>query len=138
MSSSPSMQSTSTAEQALLAQVKSYIDKGIVNAKIFSRLVQQTRGDIGWLIDLYISEWPAYQKAIDSACEQRDVEALLQAVHKFKGGSANLGAAQLVTICEQIETHLKNANLDAALELHQELTEAGHQFKQALETINHA
>lgn len=66
------------------------------------RQEMRARG-IDWLLDLYLRELPNYIREMMTALHANDGEQLYLAAHKFKGGSANLGADQVVNLCKLFE-----------------------------------
>ncbi len=80
------------------------------------RLEMRGRG-IDWLLDLYLRELPNYMREIKAALDANSAEDLYLAAHKFKGGSSNLGADQIVSLCRLFEILAKQANMDAAKQL---------------------
>jgi len=87
----------------------------LLDLRVIERLRQEQHGKgINWLIDLYLQELPNYLQAIDLALANQDGHALHLAAHKCKGGSANLGAQTLVSLCETLEQAAKAGQLHAA------------------------
>jgi HPt (histidine-containing phosphotransfer) domain-containing protein len=83
---------------------------------LLDNMRKEMRGrGIDWLLDLYLRELPNYLREIRGALEANRGEPLYLAAHKFKGGSSNLGAHQVVELCKLLEQlakqeHLKTAN----------------------------
>ncbi len=105
-----------------------------IDSKNLNVLRQEMKGrGIDWLIDLYLGELPNYTAELETAISNGDAESIYLAAHKFKGGSANLGALQIVELCKLIEKQAKENNLSAisvSMSYMQSLIE---RLKQALE-----
>ena len=56
------------------------------------------------IIDCYLEDAPTYIKNIAKAISQNDAAELRQASHTLKSSSATLGATNLATICQELET----------------------------------
>jgi HPt (histidine-containing phosphotransfer) domain-containing protein len=55
------------------------------------------------LIDLFLAEAPAVLAGLRRALSQGDRESVRRAAHRFKSGSANLGARDLADLCQALE-----------------------------------
>ncbi|WP_353571540.1 PAS domain S-box protein [Candidatus Albibeggiatoa sp. nov. BB20] len=105
----------------------------IVDSKSLDVLRQEMRGrGIGWLIDLYLGELPNYLAELESAVEEKDTESIYLAAHKFKGGSANLGAQQIVQLCKLLETKAREKDMATITSLMTTVLQAIEDLKQAL------
>lgn len=80
------------------------------------RQEMRVRG-IDWLLDLYLRELPNYIREMMAALHANDGEQLYLAAHKFKGGSANLGADQVVNLCKLFEQLGRQHDLATANQL---------------------
>ncbi len=95
-------------------------DIPILDIRVFERMKKEIRASgMNWLVDLYIQEVPNYLTNIRQALAQNDKEAVYLAAHKFKGGSANLGAKLIVNLCKQIEDTTRNGSFT---ELHEQFS----------------
>ena len=100
-------------------------DIPILDMCAFERMKKEIRtSGIKWLVDLYIQEVPNYLANIRRALADNDKEALYLAAHKFKGGSANLGAKLVVTLCKQIEETSRNGSFEEMREQFSRLEDA--------------
>ncbi|GEM_PF-1349847 len=89
-----------------------------LNHQMLKNMRQEMRGrGINWLLDLYLRELPNYMREIKAALDADSGEELYLAAHKFKGGSSNLGADQIVSLCRLFEILAKQANMNAAKQL---------------------
>ncbi|MCV6636613.1 PAS domain S-box protein [Candidatus Albibeggiatoa sp. nov. NOAA] len=105
----------------------------IVDTKSLDVLRQEMKGrGIGWLVDLYLGELPNYLSELDTAVDKKDTESIYLAAHKFKGGSANLGAQQVVQLCKLIETKAREKDMVAISNLMEHTSPIVEQLKQAL------
>jgi PAS domain S-box-containing protein len=105
----------------------------VVDSKSLDTLRQEMKGrGIGWLIDLYLGELPNYLSELKAAVDSKDSESVYLAAHKFKGGSANLGAQQIVQLCRVIETKAREKDINAITELMPNILQAVEELKQAL------
>jgi PAS domain S-box-containing protein len=95
------------------------------------RLEMRTRG-VARLIDLYLQEVPNYVKAVHQAVDSEDYETLYMAAHKLKGSSVNMGAAQIVQLCLELETASRNHSVIQARNLTAYLSPVLLQLKAAL------
>jgi HPt (histidine-containing phosphotransfer) domain-containing protein len=102
---SPQVQQNLATIQALPALNHATLDS--------MRQEMRSRG-IDWLLDLYLRELPNYMKEMTAALHANDGEQLYLAAHKFKGGSANLGADQVVNLCKLFEHLSKQNDLETA------------------------
>ncbi|MFT7570825.1 MAG: CheY-like chemotaxis protein/HPt (histidine-containing phosphotransfer) domain-containing protein [Paracoccaceae bacterium] len=55
------------------------------------------------LVRLYLANTPEYLDAMENALSTRDRAALCMAAHSMKSSSANLGAMELSSLCEELE-----------------------------------
>jgi two-component system sensor histidine kinase/response regulator len=60
------------------------------------------------VIDHYLEETPKVMKKLDDAVRKNDGEVICSEVHRFKSGSANLGALRLAEICREMEVSAMN------------------------------
>lgn len=136
--SAPSPSSNTDISMDIPLIANDFIKKDILDANVLRRLYRQPMGDIGWLIDLYLDELPNYLMALRSAQQNMDGEAYMMAIHKFKGGSANLAAARLVALCKNIEVAIRQGEDENAYALLPELEDEARHFQHALEMIKNA
>jgi HPt (histidine-containing phosphotransfer) domain-containing protein len=129
-------QNTQPVKQADLSsceELQSISALHTVDTKSLEVLRQEMRGrGIGWLIDLYLGELPNYLAEIESAVENKDCESIYLAAHKFKGGSANLGAQQIVQLCKLIEKNAREKNMEMIISLMPIVLQKIEDLKQAL------
>ncbi|MEO8451644.1 MAG: Hpt domain-containing protein [Gemmatimonadota bacterium] len=55
-------------------------------------------------IDIFLEDLPARAAAIRSAVEAQDSDRIRSTAHALKGSAASIGAAQLASICDSLET----------------------------------
>ncbi|MEK7990072.1 MAG: PAS domain S-box protein [Thiotrichaceae bacterium] len=105
----------------------------IIDTRSLTVLRQEMRGrGIDWLIDLYLGELPNYLAELESAVENKDTESIYLAAHKFKGGSANLGAQQIVQLCKLLESNAREKNMQIITSLMPTVLQTIEDLKQAL------
>lgn len=102
---SPQVQQNLVTIQALPALNHATLDS--------MRQEMRARG-IDWLLELYLRELPNYIREMTAALHANDGEQLYLAAHKFKGGSANLGADQVVNLCKLFEQLGRQNDLEMA------------------------
>jgi len=56
------------------------------------------------VIQMFIPDAEARIANIDRAIKEKDFRALEESAHGLKGGAANIGATEIATLCEQLET----------------------------------
>lgn len=99
----------------LQKNLASILDMSPLNHTVLDNMRNEMRGrGIDWLLDLYLRELPNYLREIHQAFESDSSEQLYLAAHKFKGGSANLGAHQVVNFCKLFEYLAKQEQLKIA------------------------
>jgi PAS domain S-box-containing protein len=110
-------------------------NRPVLNTDFLAQLRQDMRGrGINWLIDVFLNELPTYLQEIQEALTTQDTELLHLKVHKFKGGSKNLGASRMVTWCEQLETFAQTQKLQLAAEVFaNEIPREVKELREALE-----
>lgn len=64
----------------------------------------------GQLVTIYLDDSSILMQTIRSVARQEENTLLRKAIHSMKGISANLGAIQLVNLCGQVETSLRNGD----------------------------
>ena len=96
-------------------EVDVLVDDGVISMQILSDIRKDMgqRG-IGWLIDIFINELPNYQAELEQAIHAHDAEQLYSAAHKFKGACSNLGAIEMMQICQQFEALSKALHTEQA------------------------
>ncbi|HRX71610.1 MAG: response regulator [Candidatus Competibacteraceae bacterium] len=76
---------------------------------------------LGKIISMYFASSPALLQRLREAVAADDGEALRQAAHSFKSGSANLGATQLAALCKELEQRGRDRCLEEVPALLQEV-----------------
>jgi len=115
------------------------VDPELLDSKVLQRLAREQKdGNINWLLDLYLQELPNYLAAIHTALQQQDTEAVRQSAHRCKGGSANIGAKELVALCQAIETKAKQQDTSEVTELVEQLPKTAQRLQLALEVLKQA
>ena len=69
------------------------------------------------IVSLYMNDSPGLLNALREALDQGDAKQVQMHAHRFKSGSANLGALQLAELCKQLEEMGRDNELDDALTL---------------------
>jgi CheY-like chemotaxis protein/HPt (histidine-containing phosphotransfer) domain-containing protein len=67
------------------------------------------------IISLYMHDSPGLLNALRDALDRDDAEQVRMHAHRFKSGSANLGALRLAELCKQLEEMGRNNELEDAL-----------------------
>jgi two-component system, sensor histidine kinase and response regulator len=68
-------------------------------------------------VDLYLETAPRLLQELLDAAERQDVAAVGRASHTLKSNSANVGAAQLAALCNEVETLARSGSLAKAIAL---------------------
>lgn len=55
------------------------------------------------LLDAYLEDAPVRINAMKEAIEDDDLETISREAHTFKGSSSNMGALELVSLCDDLE-----------------------------------
>jgi len=79
------------------------------------------------LISIYLASAPISLAHIEKAIQAGDNSALNKAAHAFKSSTANIGAETLADICQKLENHGKNHQIDEASKL---LPDLQHELRQ--------
>ena len=87
---------------------------------------------LGKIIGLYLDGAPALLQRLRAAVAAGDGEALRQAAHSFKSGSANLGATALAAVCKELEQCGRERRLDEATALLPALDRHSARVREAL------
>lgn len=69
------------------------------------------------IVTIYMNDSPGLLNALREAIDQSDAELVRMHAHRFKSGSANLGALRLAELCKQLEEMGRNNELQGALTL---------------------
>jgi two-component system sensor histidine kinase/response regulator len=67
------------------------------------------------IVLLYMKDSPGLLNALRDAIDQDDAEQVRMHAHRFRSGSANLGALRLAELCKQLEEMGRNNELQQAL-----------------------
>ena len=82
------------------------------------QLQQSGRPDLlGKIIVIYIDDSPALLNSLRESISKGDAENVRLTAHRFKSGSANLGAIKLTELCRQLEDMGRNNELTGAASL---------------------
>lgn len=65
------------------------------------------------LLETYLKESAAQLESINEAFGAGDLEGLRRAAHSLKGGSGNIGAADLSALCARLEAQAREGEVDA-------------------------
>jgi signal transduction histidine kinase/CheY-like chemotaxis protein len=116
---------------AVAATEAPVIDEGVLEG-----IRQLGEGDGGALlaevVRLYLGDAPQHVAAILAAWRLRDAVALARSAHALKSSSANVGAAQLARLCQQIEARARGNDLSQADPLIDGLSRMWPSVQQAL------
>ncbi len=80
------------------------------------------------IVTIYMNDSPGLLNALREAIDQDDAALVRMHAHRFKSGSANLGALRLAELCRQLEEMGRNNELQGALTL---LSRVENEFKAA-------
>lgn len=69
------------------------------------------------IITLYLDDSPGLVNLLRESVSKGDAESVRLTAHRFKSGSANLGATRLTGFCKQLEDMGRNSQLDNAADL---------------------
>ena len=69
------------------------------------------------MVSLYMDDSPGVLNALREAIDGGNAEQVRMLAHRFKSGSANLGALELADLCKEMEEKGRNNDLDDALTL---------------------
>jgi signal transduction histidine kinase/DNA-binding response OmpR family regulator len=69
---------------------------------------------LGKIVSLYMNDSPGLLNALREALDQGDAQQVRMLAHRFKSGSANLGALRLAAFCKQLEDMGCNNELEGA------------------------
>ncbi len=73
--------------------------------------------------------------AIDDFIQSNDADAVARQLHSLKGASANIGASQLSSTCQQLEQEARSGDLSNAKQL---LADVREQFEEAVNILKSA
>lgn len=76
------------------------------------------------LVQTYCDEARTQVTALHTAFQAADFSAVIQVSHRLRGSSANFGAVQLASLCNQIEMAVRAGNFSEAQELEPQLMHA--------------
>jgi HPt (histidine-containing phosphotransfer) domain-containing protein len=69
------------------------------------------------VIEIFLSEFPALMERIRTAAKQKDLAGIKTAAHKLKGAAGSAGFVRLFDLADQVERHVEQGHLEAALPL---------------------
>ena len=64
------------------------------------------------LVNLYLEDGPVQLGEMKSSLASGDAETFKRAAHSFKSSCGNIGAQQLQTICQELETKTSDGTID--------------------------
>jgi CheY-like chemotaxis protein/HPt (histidine-containing phosphotransfer) domain-containing protein len=106
----------STAYEADEAQ-----GEAVINSAALDNIRQLQRSDkpdlLEKIVSIYMNDSPGLLNALREALEQGDAQQVRMHAHRFKSGSANLGALRLAALCKRLEDMGSNNELEGALTL---------------------
>ncbi|MEM8828081.1 MAG: DUF3365 domain-containing protein [Cyanobacteria bacterium P01_G01_bin.19] len=92
------------------------------------------------MVTSYLDDTEIRLQAIANAIEAADAESIFQAAHSMKSSSANLGAVNLVQLCEELERLGKDKTIEGTESLlinaESEFQQVGKELKEFLKSIN--
>jgi HPt (histidine-containing phosphotransfer) domain-containing protein len=84
-----------------------------LNADFVAELEDIMEEEFPLLLEAYLRESATQAASISEALHAGDMDALRRAAHSLKGGSGNIGAADLAALCARLETQARDAELGA-------------------------
>ncbi|MFW5829262.1 MAG: Hpt domain-containing protein [Planctomycetota bacterium] len=69
------------------------------------------------VIQTFDHHWAEQVALMQQASAQEDLDALMQAAHKLKGGSRTIGLLQVGELCHRLECAARNGDHDSGREL---------------------
>jgi HPt (histidine-containing phosphotransfer) domain-containing protein len=84
------------------------------------------------MIELYLQHSPPLISAIEAAAEQREPQALSEALHTFKSSTANLGGVRLAALTRECEVLVRDAGVNKAAPILQRIRHEHQEFCSAL------
>ncbi|NVJ60330.1 MAG: Hpt domain-containing protein [Gammaproteobacteria bacterium] len=88
--------------------------------------------DFNLLVDAFDNDNREHLAHIQSAIDDKDFEQLTHAAHSIKGASSNLGAIELASVCQKLESAGKEKDLSTAAS---DFEKAKGLFEQAVEIL---
>jgi len=104
-----------------LQQVDKPVDEPVINQAALENIRQLQRPGkpdlLQKIVVLFTNDSPGLLNALREAIDGDDAEQVRMHAHRFKSGSANLGALQLAELCKQLEEMGRGNKLEGALTL---------------------
>ncbi|NJN67022.1 MAG: hypothetical protein HC884_10075 [Chloroflexaceae bacterium] len=103
-------------------------------------LLQMTLGDdepeiLCELIETYLEDTPRLLAELRQSIAQNSADRLTRTAHSLKSSSAQLGALNLSTICQDLETRGRGGSLEGAAERIAQIEEEYQRVEQALSKV---
>ena len=127
---------------APLARLHRAVLKSDVNSDALDHIRAIDNGDtlLQKVIHAYLDDTPQQLSTLRHAIAARNSVSLLQAAHRLKSGSANIGAERLARLCRELESTGRNNQFDDALyvlaDMDQEFQSVRDWLSAILETEN--
>jgi CheY-like chemotaxis protein len=103
--------------------------------RLKTTLGKRTNEMLPVLIDNFFKDAVKLQETTQQALEQNNAEELCRAAHTLKSNARNFGATALGELCQELESHSKNRELEGAKALINQIEEEYEQVRTALETL---
>ena len=102
------------------------------------RLQEVAMGDEDFLkelIELYLNDAPTQLESLAQAVSSKDLSAVSAAAHKLKGSCGNVGADDLVSLCQKLEASGRASRLEELPELIQQASQEFQKVSKALQGV---
>lgn len=84
------------------------LDEGVL-----AELKEVMEEEFPLLLETYLKESAAQLASINDAFSAGDMDQLRRAAHSLKGGSGNIGAADLAALCARLEAQAREGEVNA-------------------------
>lgn len=85
-----------------------------LDMQLISDLKELMEDEFPSLVEIYLHDSVDRMQQIEAAVTAADGDKVRHAAHSLKGSSSNIGAVELVTLCQKLEEMGKANQLDAA------------------------
>lgn len=107
----------------------------VLDRQVLDALSDSVGGDrefFAELIDELLADAPRQLQALRDAATAGDAETTRRAAHTLKGNGRTFGAAELASLCQEVEAAAANGDLGVALSRSAEISEAWERVRAAL------
>ena len=105
--------------------------KQVINEQTLERL-RRNIGDITRVLQVFLQSLETRLQELDTACRDGDAATVVRIAHTLKGGSAQLGAEQLSSLCQQVERFARLGQVDQLGNLLNKVQDAAHKVRHHL------